>query len=114
MDNCWNVSVFLICLFFILKTKDLGSKRVTINQQGIAISKKNKTKDLIISWSNIDEIKYEQQLWYGLESLLITYTKPNALDSVGNTKPHCFRLPLCSVDLDRIKRIIPQSIPFIQ
>lgn len=105
---------FLACIFFILKIKDLGYKKITINQQGVSISEKNKTKDLFISWSDIDEIKYEQQLWYGLESLLITYRKPYALDSVGNTKPHSIRLPLCSVDLDRIKRLVPRSTSFVQ
>lgn len=97
---------FPICIYFISKIKGLGHKKVTINQQGITIFGKNETKDLIISWSDVDEIKYEHSDYKGWEWFVITYKLSN--QERAKQKQLC--LPLSFVETGKIVQIIPLPI----
>jgi hypothetical protein len=59
------------------------------------------------------EIKYEYQLWYGLESLRVTYKKAITTGPVEDSKYDYLRLSLRSVEQGKIRELIPRSIPFV-
>lgn len=106
--------MFSLLFFYItIRIKGLKEEKVVIDANGIVISQKQAFETLRISWVEVTEIKYEHQLWYGLESLKITYKKPNEADPVGGSTLRHLRLPLRFVALDKIKQIVPHSIPFI-
>jgi DMSO reductase anchor subunit len=102
----------IIFLYITIRIKGLKEKKVVIDTNGIAISQKQASETLHISWVEVNEIKHEHQLWYGLESLIITYKKPNEADPVRDSTLHYLRLPLRSIERDKIKQIVPPSIPF--
>ena len=104
----------ILFVYITIRIKGLKQKKVVIDTNGIAISPKQAFETLRISWLEVNEIKHEHQSWYGLETLIITYKKPNEADPVGDSTLQYLRLPLHSIELERIKQIVPHTIPFIE
>lgn len=101
-----------ISFYITYKIKCLKEKKVVIDISGITVLLKCTATPIFVSWSEVCEIKYERQPWYGLESLLIAYQQPDRATSIGTSQCNQLRLPLRSVDQDKLREIIPCTIPF--
>ena len=101
------------CFCITVKINGFKEKKVVIDANGITIFPKHPFEIFHISWEEVSEIKYEYQLWYGLESLRVTYKKAIATGPVEDSKYDYLRLSLRSVEQGKITELIPRSIPFV-
>ena len=104
------VSFFLI--YIIIRIKGMKDEKVVIDDNGIVIFQMQGVETVHLSWEEVKEVKYEHQLWYGLEWLIIAYRKNGKAKYTDDSTLQYLRLPLRSVELGIIKQIVPYPISY--
>lgn len=104
--------VSFLFVYIIIRINGMKEEKVVIDDHGIVVSQIQGFETVHLSWEEVKEIKYEHQSWYGSEWLIISYRKLHKANFTDNSILQYLRLPLRSVEFEKIKQIVPYHIPY--
>ena len=103
----------LLLIFSILMNvlvSKVRNQKIVIDRKGIFIYRLPSKSILHISWSDVYEIRWKKDSYYGLESFIAICEPSNNENHPHNSKPNCIRISVSNVDPFRVKQIIPEAI----
>lgn len=106
------IALATISLYIMFTIKELKDRKVVINEIGIEIFKKRESEALSIAWRDVTEIKYETMPLYGFEFLVVMYKNSGENNSLLKFPLQSIRLPLGSIEKEKIEQIIPRPISY--
>lgn len=102
--------LLIFSILMIVLVSKLRDQKIVIDRNGIFIYRRPSKSILHISWSDVDEIRWKKDSYYGLESFIAICAPSNSENHPHNSKPNCIRISVSNVDPFKVKQMIPEAI----